>query len=158
VVLRHSEKEADKNNNKHNNTSGRYTGRGSTKIEGTWQNPFRNNNNDIKFPPLSKSASKGGNNTNQGANVQFSREESIQKRPDMSMEAVMQIQLAEISQNMLNTLNKAQEQANNNLRRELEQIRTQIDEDKLQMLTKINKQDSVLHDLKVNFSAKLDAL
>jgi len=74
------------------------------------------------------------------------------------MEAVMQMQLAEISQNMLNTLNKAQEQANNNLRRELEQIRTQIDEDKLQMLTKINKQDSVLYDFKVNFSAKLDAL
>ena len=48
----------------------------------------------------------------------------------MSMEAVMQMQLAEISQNMLNTLSKAQEQAHNIMRRELEQIRTQIDEGK----------------------------
>jgi len=57
VVMLHSENEANKNNNKHNNTSGRYTGRGSTKIEGSWQNPFRNNNNDIKSPPLSLQAS-----------------------------------------------------------------------------------------------------
>ena len=44
------------------------------------------------------------------------------------------------------------------MRRELEQIRTQIDEDKLQMLTKINKQESAMHDLKVNLTGKLDAL
>jgi hypothetical protein len=62
----------NKNNNKNNNKPG--SGRGNNKIEGSWKNPFSNNNHDMQFPPL---GSKGGKTRYTGADIIFSKEESI---------------------------------------------------------------------------------
>ena len=106
------------------------SGRGSKKIEGAWRNTFHKRNDDeIQFPSLSKSDTGrryNGNTTSQGADIQFSREKSIQKRSEMSMEAAMQTQLADISQQLLDTLRKDQVEVNQKLRRDLEEMQKKI--------------------------------
>ena len=66
--------------------------------------------------------------SHQGADTRFSMEEAIQKSPNWSMETAMQTamqkELAAISQKMMDTLRKAQEETNSIMCREMQHIKT----------------------------------
>ena len=68
--------------------------------------------------------------SHQGADTRFSREEAIQKSPNWTMETAMQTamqkELAAISQKMMDTLRKAQEETNSIMRREMQHIKSKI--------------------------------
>ena len=96
------------------------SGRGIQKIEGPWKNPMSSNIN---------TQSQGwGYTDSPAAEVKFTGTQSINKRSVMSMEDAMQIQLAELSQKMMDTLRKDQVEINNRLRQDLDQMQRKIND------------------------------
>ena len=78
----------------------------------------------------------------------------------MSMEAVSQSELAEMGRLMLETLTKAQEEKNLTMRRELEQMQAQLNEEKLKQEKEIKEIKNSLQEVKqcnAEFNGKLDA-